>query len=61
MFYDSMIAKLITYGNNRDEAIEKMKEYLIDAYWYRIPAKSNVEKTLKALKKSWKINCGFSR
>jgi propionyl-CoA carboxylase alpha chain len=28
MYYDSMIAKLITYGANRDEAIAKMREAL---------------------------------
>ena len=32
MFYDSMIAKLLTYGKNRDEAIEKMKESLGSFY-----------------------------
>lgn len=33
-----------------EELIERMKVYLRDAYWYRIPVKSNVERTLKALK-----------
>ncbi|WP_070120715.1 acetyl-CoA carboxylase biotin carboxylase subunit [Bacillus marinisedimentorum] len=40
-FYDSMIAKLITYGNTRDEAISRMKralsEYLIDGVDTTIP------------------------
>ena len=29
-FYDSMIAKLIVWGNNRDEAIAKMKRALVE-------------------------------
>jgi len=33
-----------------ENLIQRMKEYLIDAYWYHIPAKQNVEKTLKVLK-----------
>ncbi len=40
-FYDSMIAKLITYGNTREEAINRMKralgEYLIDGVDTTIP------------------------
>lgn len=36
--------------DTEEKLIERMKEYLIDAYWYRIPAKSNVESTLKSLK-----------
>ncbi len=32
MFYDSMIAKLITYGQNRDEAIQRMREALGSFY-----------------------------
>ena len=36
--------------DTEEKIIERMKEYLIDAYWYRIPAKNNVESTLKALK-----------
>ncbi len=34
MFYDPMIAKLITYGENRDQAIEHMADAL-DAYYIR--------------------------
>ena len=34
MFYDPMIAKLITYGENRDQAIENMADAL-DAYYIR--------------------------
>ncbi len=34
MFYDPMIAKLITYGENRDQAIERMADAL-DAYYIR--------------------------
>lgn len=34
MFYDPMIAKLITYGDNRELAIEKMNDAL-DAYYIR--------------------------
>ena len=34
MFYDPMIAKLITYGENRDEAIDRMGDAL-DAYYIR--------------------------
>jgi len=34
MFYDPMIAKLITYGENRDEAIANMNDAL-DAYFIR--------------------------
>lgn len=33
-----------------ENLILRMKEYLLDAYWYHIPAKKNVETTLKALK-----------
>ncbi len=33
-----------------EKLIERMKEYLIDAYWHHIPAKANVETALKALK-----------
>lgn len=36
--------------DTEEKIIERMKEYLIDAYWYRIPAKNNVESTLKSLK-----------
>ncbi|MBE6712263.1 MAG: HAD family hydrolase [Ruminococcaceae bacterium] len=35
---------------SEEQLILRMKEYLMDAYWYRIPAKKNVEETLKALK-----------
>jgi len=34
MFYDPMIAKLITYGENREQAIEHMRDAL-DAYYIR--------------------------
>ncbi len=34
MFYDPMIAKLVTWGNNRAEAIDRMNEAL-DAYYIR--------------------------
>jgi propionyl-CoA carboxylase alpha chain len=34
MFYDPMIAKLITYGNTRDEAIDHLSDAL-DAYYIR--------------------------
>ena len=34
MFYDPMIAKLVTYGQNRDEAIEHMADAL-DSYYIR--------------------------
>ena len=34
MFYDPMIAKLITYGDNRDQAIDRMADAL-DAYYIR--------------------------
>jgi len=34
MFYDPMIAKLITYGENREQAIERMADAL-DAYYIR--------------------------
>jgi propionyl-CoA carboxylase alpha chain len=34
MYYDPMIAKLITYGNDRDEAIANMRQAL-DAYYIR--------------------------
>ncbi len=34
MFYDPMIAKLITYGANRDEAIQEM-QHALDAYYIR--------------------------
>ena len=34
MFYDPMIAKLITYGENRDEAIDRMADAL-DSYYIR--------------------------
>ncbi len=34
MFYDPMIAKLVTYGENRDEAIEHMADAL-DGYYIR--------------------------
>jgi len=34
MFYDPMIAKLVTYGDNRDQAIERMADAL-DAYYIR--------------------------
>ncbi len=34
MFYDPMIAKLITYGENRDQAIDRMADAL-DAYYIR--------------------------
>lgn len=34
MFYDPMIAKLITYGGNREQAIENMNDAL-DAYFIR--------------------------
>lgn len=34
MFYDPMIAKLITYGENREQAIERMGDAL-DAYYIR--------------------------
>jgi propionyl-CoA carboxylase alpha chain len=34
MFYDPMIAKLITYGENRQQAIERMSDAL-DAYYIR--------------------------
>ncbi len=34
MFYDPMIAKLVTYGENRDEAIDNMNDAL-DAYYIR--------------------------
>lgn len=43
-FYDPMIAKLITYGKNRDEAIELMKQALKD---YRIVGLNNNLKFLK--------------
>lgn len=33
-----------------EELLERMKKYLLDAYWYQIPAKKNVETALKALK-----------
>lgn len=36
--------------DTQENLILRMKEYLLDAYWYHIPAKSNVEKTLRALK-----------
>lgn len=40
-YYDSMIAKLITYGNTRDEAISRMKralsEFVIDGIHSTIP------------------------
>lgn len=32
MYYDSMIAKLLTYGENRDEAIQRMRESLGSFY-----------------------------
>ncbi len=32
MYYDSMIAKLLTYGENRDDAIQKMRESLGSFY-----------------------------
>lgn len=32
MYYDSMIAKLLTYGKNRDEAIQRMRESLGSFY-----------------------------
>ncbi len=41
IYYDPMISKLITYGNNRTEAIDRMKRAIDD---YRI---SGVETTLK--------------
>ena len=40
-FYDSMIAKVITYGNTREEAIAKMKralsEFVIEGVHTTIP------------------------
>ena len=33
-----------------ENLILRMKEYLLDAYWYQIPAKNSVVETLKALK-----------
>ena len=33
-----------------DDLIKRMGEYMLDAYWYHIPAKSNVISTLKELK-----------
>ena len=36
--------------DTQENLIERMKEYLLDAYWYQIPAKNSVETTLKALK-----------
>jgi 3-methylcrotonyl-CoA carboxylase alpha subunit len=43
-FYDPMIAKLITYGKNRDEAIDLMKKALTD---YRVVGLNNNLKFLK--------------
>jgi len=40
-YYDSMIAKLITYGHNREEAIQRMKraldEFVIEGIHSTIP------------------------
>jgi acetyl-CoA carboxylase, biotin carboxylase subunit len=38
MFYDSLIAKLICFGNDRDEAIEKMKRSLLSFRISGIPS-----------------------
>ena len=65
MEYDNGIVKIITplglggtadyyislgLDKSREEIMTKMGEYMLDAYFYTIPAKSNVIKTLKALK-----------
>ncbi|MDC3414431.1 acetyl-CoA carboxylase biotin carboxylase subunit [Aquibacillus sp. 3ASR75-11] len=45
-FYDSMIAKLITYGKTRDEAVQRMKralsEFVIEGVFTTIPFHSKV-------------------
>jgi acetyl/propionyl-CoA carboxylase alpha subunit len=38
IFYDSLIAKLICWGNNRHEAIEKMKDSLLSFRILGIPS-----------------------
>lgn len=43
-FYDPMIAKLITYGQNRSEAIRNMQQALKD---YRVVGPSNNLRFLK--------------
>lgn len=56
-YYDSMIAKLIVYGNNREEAIEKMKralfEFTIDGI------ENNLEFQLEILSNQKYINGEF--
>lgn len=45
-YYDSMVAKLITYGNNREEAIRRMKraldEFVIEGVHTTIPFHSKI-------------------
>ena len=49
--YDSMISKLITHGNNRDEAIRKMivalDEYVIEGVKTNIPLQQRIMKSLR--------------
>lgn len=59
--YDSMIAKLITYGKNRDEAIRKMKvaleEYVIEGVKTTIPLQRRVMASLRY--QEGKLNTDF--
>ncbi len=63
MFYDPMIAKLITHGDTRDEAIDRMQDAL-DAYYIRgvvpqhqLPQRRDLQRALSRRPAQHELHC----